>query len=228
MRTLFLVLVVAAVGCKGKPKHQAPPNVEQPTGSDDNKERPAPDLKLPSSDGTPPPKSTKPIDAAMIDKLSKMTFPGFQLSVRGHTDNSVELRQLTADHPKIQASISISQCLDCVAMDLEKWKAKEATLKELLGELKDKPDVTWELGKTELFGQDMIFTYQLGQSFTDKGGTYSDAYTLYYNDGINQIRIVSEYKDDPVKTAADMAKMAPKGDLEKVAKAFLDVYTHAW
>jgi hypothetical protein len=58
-------------------------------------------------------------------------------------------------------------------------------------------------------------------------GAFSDAYALYYNDGVNQIRVVAEYKDDPT-TREDMLAIAPKEDLERLAKAFLAAYTHAW
>jgi hypothetical protein len=57
---------------------------------------------------------------------------------------------------------------------------------------------------------------------------FSHAYTLYYNDGQNQIRVVAEYKDDATDSKEAMAKLVPKDDLEAVAKAFADVYTQAW
>ena len=58
-------------------------------------------------------------------------------------------------------------------------------------------------------------------------GSYSNAYVLYFNDGINQIRVVAEYKDDAM-SREDMLKVAPREDLEKLAKSFLDAFTHAW
>ena len=57
---------------------------------------------------------------------------------------------------------------------------------------------------------------------------WSHAYTLYYNDGQNQIRVVAEYKDDPLITKEAMAEQVPRADLENVAQAFIDVYTQAW
>jgi hypothetical protein len=58
--------------------------------------------------------------------------------------------------------------------------------------------------------------------------SWSHAYTLYYNDGQNQIRVVAEYKDDPLITKEAMAEQVPRTDLENVAQAFMDVYTQAW
>jgi hypothetical protein len=118
-------------------------------------------------------------------------------------------------------------------MDLDEWKKHEADLKkQWLGDLAQYPDVVWEMGKMDLHGQPLIYTYQLGQhaGSGEGGGTFmfSDAYFLYYNDGKNKIRVVAEYKDDPVKTKEDMAKLAPKEDLMLLAISFLDAYTHAW
>ena len=71
----------------------------------------------------------------------------------------------------------------------------------------------------------MIFTYQLGQSLSrtcrsraspDRRSTpaasrfTSTAYFLYFNDGINQIHVVAEYKDDPRETKEKMAESVPK------------------
>jgi hypothetical protein len=66
---------------------------------------------------------------------------------------------------------------------------------------------------------------------TDETGTHgkwSHAYVLYYNDGSNQIRIVSEFKDLPPKTVAEMIKQVPREELENLAKAMMDFYTHKW
>jgi hypothetical protein len=115
-------------------------------------------------------------------------------------------------------------------MDLDKWKADEALTKQFLPDvLKKAPDTVFEVGKINLNGQDMIDTYQLGQHFeANGGGTFSEAYVLYYNDGVNQARVVAEYKDDAMRTKEDMAKSVSKRDLHNVARAFMDVYTQAW
>jgi hypothetical protein len=134
------------------------------------------------------------------------------------------------------ATVTIEPCgkapNDCPPMDLAEWKKHEDELKNLMGDLKNAPNVDWEVGQAELHGQPMIYTYQLGQQAgAGEGGgvlTFTDAYALYYNDGVNRIRVVAEYKDDPVKTKELMAKQAPKGDLAMLAISFLDVYTHAW
>ena len=242
VRTLvFSSLLVLSAGCKGKPKHQqAPAHVETATGSGSavasagsgsaGSGSDSTSLQLPHSDGTPPKKTTKPIDTPTLANLAQMTFPGFLWNPRGN-DKTITVEQETASRPKIKARITIAACNnDCVPMDLAKWKAKTEDLKQFLApELKKAPDTVFEVGQTDLNGQPMIYTYQLGQAFDSGGhGSYTNAYVLYYNDGVNQIRVMASYTDDPMKTKEDMAKWVPKEDLEKVAKAFVDVYTHAW
>jgi hypothetical protein len=100
--------------------------------------------------------------------------------------------------------------------------------------LKDSPDITWEMGMTKMNGAPVVYTYQVGTSagsgsatIGGEGFSFTDNYVAYYNDGVNQIRVVGAYKDDPA-SKNDLIKMAPKDDLQALALAFLDVYTHAW
>src|SRR5262245_21267301 len=116
-------------------------------------------------------------------------------------------------------------------MELDRWRARTEDLKVYLGALKDKPGVEFEVGQTAIHGQPIIYTYQLGASIDPGAGggalTFTDAYIAYYNDGVNQIRVLGAYKDDPIPKE-QLLKTAPKQDLEALALAFLDVYTHAW
>ncbi|HEY6038456.1 MAG TPA: hypothetical protein VIV58_29440, partial [Kofleriaceae bacterium] len=57
---------------------------------------------------------------------------------------------------------------------------------------------------------------------------FTYAYILYFNDGVNQIRVVSEYKGDPLGNAAEMEKVVPRADLENTAKGFFDAFTAMW
>jgi hypothetical protein len=238
VRTLLIVSLLAAVagsGCKSKPKRKAPPaNVSAPGNATPGAQpgQPAPDLELPHSDGGPPKKTTTPHMKADYERLSKLTYPGFGVMVRTVGDKVFEVRQITNGHPRYWVTITIQHCLDCVPMELEKWKAKTEDLKVLLGALKDTPGVTFEVGQTHVNGQPVMYTYQFGAGGTgsDSGGmqsTFTDAYAAYYNDGVNQIRVVAEFKDDP-RPLEELAKIAPKTDLQMLALAFMDVYTHAW
>jgi hypothetical protein len=237
VRKFLIASLVLATACKGKPAHrEPPPNAVAATGSasGSNGKRAAPDLALPTGPGTPPLKTTRTLGRADFEKLAALEYPGFSKQPHGLNDVLMEVRQVTVDHPRLWATVTIEPCGkdDCWPMDLDEWKKHEPELKKLLGDLASAPNVDWEVGKTDLHGQTLIYTYQLGQNTVEgEGGgsfMFSDAYALYYNDGKNKIRVVAEYKDDPVKTKELMAKLAPKADLALLALSFLDVYTHAW
>jgi hypothetical protein len=187
-------------------------------------------IKLPKGDGTPPKKTTKAIEQADVDRMIKLDWEGFTKEDRVG-GKSFEVRLLTS-RPRLAVTVTITPCFDCIPMDLEKWKAKGDAMKVLLAEeLRSLPDTIFELGKADLNGQPVIFTYQFGMTRSeDKNGpmgAFSNAYALYFNDSVNQIRVVAEYKDD-WQTREDLLKIAPREDLEKLARAFLDAYTHAW
>lgn len=235
MRTLALACCLLAVGCKGKPKAKAPPKNAATGTVNGSGDRAAPDLALPHSDGTPVKKTTAPLGKADFDKLVKMQFEGFYSEVRTQGDKILEVRYRTKDRPVLWAVVTVSPCLDCLPMQLDKWKEKEAELRAVsLEVLKDTPDITWEMGATQMNGAPIVYTYQLGTGNTgsgsaEGGGGYSftDNYIAYYNDGVNQIRVVGAYKDDPA-SKNELIKMAPKEDLQALALSFLDVYVHAW
>ena len=255
MRTLLslasaFALVISCWACKGKPEHQAPPaNAANGSGGSG---RAAPDIVLPHSNHSPIVKTTAKLDEATLHKLQDMKFEGFTPHAHGLNPAAgmMEIQERTRDHPAIWAVVTITSCDDkytmvtCLPMDLAQWKAEPrfGELKAILpADLRAQSDTVFEVGSTVVEGATMIYTYQLGQSIShpsqpgdtgssfDPGGfSYTDAYFLYYNDGVNQIRVVAEYKDDPVKTKEMMAALTPKVDLEHVAAAFMDVYLHAW
>jgi hypothetical protein len=234
-KSLIASFVLLVAACKGKPAHrEPPPNTGSALATGSAGPRAAPDLALPSGPGTPPLKTTRKLGRADFEKLATLEFPGFTKQQHGLNDVVFEVRQMTKDHPRLWATVTIEPCKDdCWPMDLDEWKKHEADLKKMMGDLANYPDDTvWEMGKTTVRGQTMIYSYQLGQHMgSGEGGgslVFSDAYILYYNDGVNKMRVVGEYKDDPVKTKDMMAKLAPKSDLELLAQAFMDAYTHAW
>ncbi len=233
---IFVSLLAFAAGCKDKPKRKAPPanvgSAAATAGSGSGTMRPAPDLMLPRGDGTPPKKTEKPHTKADYERLAKLEYPGFVKEERTVGEKVLEVRQKTKDHPRMWTTVTVQPCLDCVPMDLAKWKAKEDELKVLMGGLKDaKTGVESEVGQTELFGATIIYHYYVGYATVpgEGGGesTYANVYVAYYNDGVNQVRVIAEYKDDPT-TVENMKKLAPKDDLRALALSFLDVYTHAW
>jgi hypothetical protein len=242
MRTVILLSsVLLAWGCKDKPKNQpsahpgsgsAQVGSQAGTGSGSG---PQPnELGLPKLSGTPPAKTTKKIEKPQMEAMSKLEVDGWIKDVRRLEERGVEVRYLTQERPKLAVTVTATPCFDCIDMVLDKWKAAEDGLKLLLApELRGHKDTSFELGATELAGAPLIFTYQVGfMSGEDESGqqltAYSNAYALYYNDKVNSIRVVAEYKDDQPASKEDMLGLSPRADLEKIAKAYLDAYTHAW
>jgi hypothetical protein len=219
VRTLLLLALLVA--CKGKPRHQATPeNTQVPLAGSGSAVKAAPDLVLPVGNGKPPKKTTAAVDATVIDQLAKMTFPGFKQEIVQHTPTLLEVRHTTDDRPRVAATITVQPCFDCLPMELAKWQERSDALQLfLVPELKALPDKKFLVAGTNLRGTPMMFTYQLAK----KGDLYTHAYVLYYNDGVNQIRVVAEYKDD-----VKLIDKVPAVDLENIAKSFADVYLQAW
>jgi len=233
VRTLACLVGLAALagGCRDKPKKQEPPKTAEAPGSGASS---AFTITLPKGPGTPPQKTAKPLVRADFDRLAKLEFPQFQMRLHGESDKLVEIRQQTTVLPRIMTTITIEPCeqhtlVDCRPLQLATWK-DDPKLKSLLGDrLINFPDLEFEVGETELAGERMIYAYQLGakQATQGEGGAFTNAYALYWNDGTNSIRVVTRWADDPTDKETARAK-APKQDLERFAKAFMDVYTHAW
>jgi hypothetical protein len=231
-----------AAGCQAsKPAPPAPP--AHATGSD-AATTPAAEpahVTLPRSPDTPPPRTTRPLDRAELARLSALEFPGFRREDHGTTDRAAEIRHTTVTRPMLGVTVTIEPCdrtpgarRACTAMELDLWQARRDELaRSLPPELVGRPDTRLELGVRELRGTTAIYTYQLGAFFgTDAHGqpvgTYRDVYTLYYNDGVNQVRVSAAYIDDAVGGTGALLAIAPPEDLARLAVAFLGFYLHAW
>jgi hypothetical protein len=224
------LVISAVVACKGKPKPQAAPGSGK-VETQGSASKGAKEIELPHSDGSRPIQTTGPVKLETLKKMSEITFPGFNLDVRSVVEKHMWVYQKTAEHPIIRASIHIWPCdeKNCWPLDLAKYKERQEELKIYLeGDLKTAPDTQFEVGQTEVNGAPVMYTFQLGQVMNDKRSQFTYAYVMFYNDGKNEIRVVSEYKDDMVATKEDMIKAVPKEDLENTAKAMIDVYTHHW
>ncbi|HEV7555104.1 MAG TPA: hypothetical protein VGO00_06620 [Kofleriaceae bacterium] len=234
MRSLAaLTLVVAGCQCgSSTPPSSKMPTVAVPAAQPTNAVI-RPGLELPAGTGTPPPRSP-PLDEATVKRLAGVTFHGFTADVHAVAPSVFEVRQLSESRPKLAATITIKPCFDCLPMVLDTWKQRRDALEMLVDDrLRDRSDTEFEIGATELAGTPAIFTYQAGQSVgTDHSGnltgTFTDAYALYYNDGVNEIRVVAEYKDDPAASKDAMVAAAPREQLDRLARAFGDLYVHAW
>ena len=226
MRTA-IVLLALLVGCKDKTKAEAPR-----VGSASAVANPDPQpnaLRLPKLAGTPPAKS-KPLDAAKAQQLAKLDFDGWTRAVRLADARGLELRYTMTT---LVVTVQAATCFDCLPMELDRWRAKSDALRSLIGRpLQDHEDTTWELGMTTIAGTPYAWTYHVGYAAgPDPNGVpiaYGTAYALYFNDGVNMIRVVAESNADAPASREAMVNLAPKADLEQVAKAFADQFVHAW
>jgi hypothetical protein len=250
VRSAVLILVAGSLigaACKGKPKHRPPPENlgtvdpnSKPTKSPNTE---APDITLPHGTGKPPVKTTEPLPLKKLLELQGRTWKGFQVQPHAiNPDKGMEVQHITEDKPKITATITVAPCSEqavlgaCKPMQLALWQADEAHLKMMIpDELRG--DAKFEVGTVKFHTADLIYTFQVGQT----NGTFSKgsnagmayvaftyAYILYYNDGVNQIRVVAEYKDAPMASIAEMQKAVAREDLENTAKGFFDAFTALW
>lgn len=254
MRIAIAILCAASlVGCQDKSKAKAPqptaaagsgsgsaaagsaaePRIRMPVGKAGSGAPVQTVIDVPKLSGTPPVKATKLVKA-QYEKMAAIESGGWKKDVRRLDDKQLEVRYKTESRPVLGVTITTSPCFDCIALDVATWKKKEAGLKNLLApELRDRKDTIFEIGETKLAGAPLIFTYMVGFLFGNDEtgqprGAYSNAYALYHHDGVNQIRVVAQYMDDPTATREDMINLAPREDLAKIALGFLDAYTHAW
>ncbi len=206
---------------------------------------PAPDIVLPHGSGKPPMKTTGPISGDVLAVLARQTWKGFQIVPHAvDAAKGMEVQHVTEDHPRISATITIAPCAasavlgPCTPMGLATWKQRQPELEKLVPEkIHAAKDTKFELGTMKFHETDLIYTFQLGQisGVADKGPqkgaayvAYTCAYTLYFNDGQNQIRVIAEYKDDAKPTLAETEKACARPDLEVTAQSFFDAMTAAW
>jgi hypothetical protein len=248
VRVAIAILAAAlAPGCKDRAKPQpvapmagtaaepASPTFQQ-LPRDGSAGAPTPNvLDLPRSSRSAPIRTTRPLDKAGYEKMASLDYPGWTKDLRYLGDKALEVRYKTQARPTLSVTIAASPCFDCIPLEVPRWKAKEDALKSLLllPELRERKDTMFEVGEVKLAGAPLIFTYQLAHGYVpgedqNRQGPYSHAYTVYHHDGINQIRVTAQYADDPVATREELVNLAPKGDLQQIALAFLDAYTHAW
>jgi hypothetical protein len=119
-------------------------------------------------------------------------------------------------------------------MQLARWTARRGELlHELPASLAGRPDTKFEIATRKVAGAPMISIYEIGfaggaDDHDQPSADYIDAYVVYYNDGVNQLRVMAHYLDDSVGGIEQMTAIAPREDLEKLAVAFASYYLHAW
>lgn len=235
-----------SAGCRSSKSAPPPPaattappaatTAPRPAGAATSSVEPA-HVKLPRSPDTPVRPTHRPVDPAVLGRLAAIEFPDFEREDQGTAAGQVRFRHTTRSRPHLAVSLVMGPCSAeraCQAMDLASWNARQGELRgQLPKELRSRPDTRFEIGAQTIAGAPAIYTYQLGYA----GGTderdqpsadYTDSYVLYYNDGINQIRVMAHYVDDAVGGIPQLLAIAPPEDLERLAVAFASFYLHAW
>ena len=235
LKTLALVATLLA-GCKGSPvRREAPSNAQ--TGSSNavkltDAEPGSPGvLRLPHGNGLAPKRTSGSLTRTAIDRILGMRFEGFGLeNDENPATGTVAIVIRTVDRPKFKVTVQIRPCKGgCTPIDLAKWQTRTDLKNDVMGpEMRSSPDIKWTIGSTDLNAQPMIYTYQYGIMKSAEGTRYTDTYALWFNDGNYEIRSIATFADNLPTSVEEMLRLAPEADLEKLAKAFLDVYTQAW
>jgi hypothetical protein len=235
------IVISVSAGSPGCQSRSAPPppaatTAPAPAGAATSSVEPA-HVKLPRSSDAPVPRTHRPLDPAVLGRLAAIEFPDFECEDQGAAAGQVRFRHTTRSRPHLAVSVAIGPCSAeraCQAMDLASWSARQGELRaQLPRELRDRPDTRFEIGAREIAGAPAISTYQLGYAGgvdekDQPSADYTDAYVLYYNDGVNQIRTMAHYVDDAPGGIPKLVAIAPPDDLEKLAVAFASFYLHAW
>jgi hypothetical protein len=239
-------LTLALVGgCKGKPTdHSSPDDPAAPaTGAPTPAPAPAvadnqPTVAVPEAPPLPPAgpplKTTAKFGFPDYDKLSKLAWPGYHAGIHQNDALGLQVKHLTETRPKMAVLVLVSQCTTCVPMDLAQWLPLKDKMRGAIPAIvRDQPDTSYEMGEVTVDGLKMINTYALGLHWTGEQvgnniGGFVNAYTLYYNDGINAIRVVASYGDDGVATKEQLTKVLTREKLAKAAADFMAQYLAVW
>jgi hypothetical protein len=193
--------------------------------------------------GKPIDNPDQPVPQATYEKLAASDYIGFKKEVLATSEHLLEVIFATEEKPRLVVSVKAWHCPQGEAIKTaaeeaacytkEVWlKRKDAILAAMSGGLGKATDTEIELGTLDLGnGAEALTRYQIGWvRSTEPGGGFAitNNYIIQYQNGVNTLRVSAQYKDDPPASKADLAAMAPKEDLAKIARSFFDVYSHAW
>ncbi len=166
--------------------------------------------------GKPPVKTTTPIGREQLTRLSGIELTGLTPRVRKLDDAFLDLEYTLA--LPIVVGVTVQPCFRCVPMQLDKWRAETDALRVTVPpELRDRSEGTsFEVMASALGGSIVIATYQL----TSVPGPFDQAATVYFNDGVNQLRVIAR--------SAGKEGDVERRELEQLALAVLDRFAQSW
>jgi hypothetical protein len=213
-------------GCQSKPApQQEPAPVVEGDGST---------ITLPKRSGKPPVKTAKPLEApGDFDQLAALAFPGFKADVQERRSSFLVRHQIDV-RPKLAVKVGIRKCSagDCPVLEAKNWP-RAKLIQDMRAPLRDAPDLVVDVETTTVDGgATAVAIYKLGYlNGNDATGAvtqYVHSYTLLYNDGVNQLEVVTLYTDDDLGSKAAIVDVVPRDHLERIGKAFFDAYAQAW
>ncbi len=247
MRAPLFLVALAILGCKGKPPPEQKPDpkkVETP-GSDkvppvDNAWTPAQqkDIVLPEGSASAPIKTTVPLSPEKMKTLAALKFNEWESEPQLQGPKQMKVRYTTKSRPFIMVTVVAAPCdpVTCPALDLDTWKRPEheAIFHYALNKsMQAVKGAVLESGMADFYGQKMVYEYHLGLTTkldenSNTSATFGHAYTLFWNDGVNQLHVTAEYRDlSPVSQEA-LAELVPRKTFELITRAYMDYFSHAW
>jgi hypothetical protein len=209
-------LILAAGLAGGCGKSESKPNTVTTNGSGQSGVGIGTGAVVPTGPG-------KPIDKPILEAITKLPFGGGEIKVLTVEDDLMSMTITPKGvTPERRSRLTISKCLNCVPMDKAKWEERRSELLQLVpAELRDKPDLVYEIGETTIAGHEVIYVYQAGVHVTPGDTqTVSHAYTINWNDGVNQLHIVAYDASVPSSmTVEHLVTLVPRAQLETLAAA---------
>ena len=177
--------------------------------------------------GKPPVKTTKPIARDQLTKLSQLELAGLTKTVRKLDDAFLDV-EYRHEEPRLVIRVAIQPCLRCLPMQVDRWRAEADALRLTIPpDLRDRSDTTFEIEPISIGGASAIATHQF--AFVGKEApSFDHAVTMYFNDGVNQIRVIASYDGTVVDSHAEMENVVTRRELEQLAVAVLDRLVQAW
>lgn len=168
--------------------------------------------------GAKPVPAGAPVDKAKLDEIEKMSFGDAKVDVMSSKESSIQLKIAHAKtEPAMTATLDVGPCKNCLPMDLKQWQAHAAEMRALEDEnIRDREDTVFEIGEAMAGSYKTIYTHTAGLDVRPgESFTAAHNYTLYWNDGVNQVRV--KVKDASMPSSQTVAELVAKAPMEKLA-----------
>lgn len=177
----------------------------------------------------PPVKTAAPIGRATLTRLAELELAGLTRRVRALDDDFLDVEYALAE-PPLAVGVTVQPCLRCLPIRLDGWRAETDALRVTLPpDVRERSDTRFEVTAPVLGGTPVIATYQHAKVASP--ALYDHAVAVYWNDGVNQLRVIARYAGPPPEpgdAGASSTEPVDRAELEQLALAVLDRYAQAW